>query len=591
MKKNDFLICGLIMIFSCGITFGKNNAICTKQDELYLRKILQQTWAYLDAHLAKETGFPTDSQKAGGTTNTTNIGLYLAAIGPAEKLGFITRKDALQRIDRIITSLEKIESRNGFLHNWIDVSGKTEMPDGVLAVSDFNKLVTGLILVRQFFPEIAHKASPLIERVKWGRLYDTASGKTYWGYNAKSDTPVGLGNFWLASDCRLVAFYMIASGAAPAELWDRLTRNKIHADGLTFYEPGYRFGGLFMAAMDAIFLNELATEMGSSIADLAWHQIRESKHRGLKVWGWSNCNIPGNGYTEGGFLPWWVVTPHASALVIEYYPRHVIANLRNLDAMGLRKPLTAGGKHYGFRDSVDLRTGKVDDRYLALDQAMLFLSLTNFLEQAMVRKYFANDPLVKNGIKLLGSRLEQDNNLLEKWAKRDASEPKLLSIKKPSRKNIVLNMKHPIGLTLNTNVPKSSKTNSEFTSEGLVIDFVLDEQHSEINTDITFPPIDLRNFDSIQVDCCGQSKGDFGGIRLYLYDDQGQSQYTYIDGIKPELREFNIPESSVFGMLAKPYAVNKLTIKLWATPWYYTQQYTKAKSGRLIIERITFRRK
>ncbi|MCD4650782.1 MAG: hypothetical protein K8S56_03225, partial [Candidatus Cloacimonetes bacterium] len=379
--------------------------------------------------------------------------------------------------------------------------------------------------------------------------------------------------------------------AAPAELWDRVMRNKIQADGLTFYDPGYRFGGLFMAAMDAIFLNELATEMGSSIADLAWHQIRKSRQRGLKVWGWSNCNVPGKGYTEGGFLPWWVVTPHASALVIEYYPRHVIANLRKLSAMGLRRPLTIEGKHYGFRDSVDLKTGKVDDRYLSLDQAMLFLSLTNFLEQAMVRRYFANDPLVKNGIKLLGSRLEQDNNLLKKWAKRDASEPELSSIEKPSGKNIVLNMKQPGELALNTNVSKGSKINSEFTSEGLVIDFVLDEQHNEIDTDITFPPMDLRNLDSIRIICSSRSKEDFGGVRLYLCDDQGQSQYMYVDGIGPELQKINIPNSSILGMLAKPYAVNKLTIKLWARPWYYTQQCSKAKSGKLVIEKIVFRRK
>ncbi|MGA2916276.1 MAG: glucoamylase family protein [Sedimentisphaerales bacterium] len=589
MRRKILCILGLIMAMVCGSVFG--NSVCSKQDEQYLRQILKETWAYLDSHLAKETGFPTDSQNAGGNTNTTNIGLYLAAIGPAQKMGFITRTDALQRIHKIIESLEKIESRNGFLYNWIDVGGNTKMPDGVMAVSDFNKLITGLILVRQFFPEIADKASPLIQRVQWGRLFDTASGNTYWGYDLKNDKLIGLGNFWLASDCRLVMFYMIASGSAPAEIWDKAKCNKIHADALTFYEPGYWFGGLFMQAMDAMFLDSPATkEMGNSIADFAWHQIRRSQDRGLKVWGWSNCNIPGKGYTEGGFLPWWIVTPHASALVIEYYPRHVIENLRRLDAIGLRKPLTTDAANYGFRDSIDLITGKADDRYLSLDQAMIFLSLTNFLEQGMIRKSFTNDPLVKNGFKLLGTRLAQDPNLPEKWAKRDASEPQPLSQQKPS--NFVLDMKHPDGCILNSNAAGGSKVDSKFTAEGLVIDFTTgDEQSSEINTDITFPQIDLRNLDSIQIKCCGRSKDALGGIRLYLYDDQGQSQYTYIDSLLPEMKEFNIPDSSILGMLAKPDAVNKLTIKLWPKPWFYTNQNTKAKSGIIVIEKITFKQK
>ncbi|MEN6384512.1 MAG: DUF3131 domain-containing protein, partial [Phycisphaerales bacterium] len=163
MKKKYFSAL-LVMIISTNV-FA--NSICSKQDEQYLRQLLKETWSYLDRHLADETGFPTDSQHTGGTTNTTNIGLYLASIGPAEKMGLISRADALHRINKILDSLAKIESRNGFLYNWIDVGGDTKLADGVMAVSDFNKLVTGLILIRQFFPDVTDKVSPLIERINW----------------------------------------------------------------------------------------------------------------------------------------------------------------------------------------------------------------------------------------------------------------------------------------------------------------------------------------------------------------------------------------------------------------------------------------
>jgi hypothetical protein len=583
--RNDFYFPALIAMLIYTNAFA--NFICSARDEQYLRQILKETWSYLDRHLADETGFPTDSQHAGGTTNTTNIGLYLASIGPAEKMGFISTDNALGRINKILDSLAKIESRNGFLYNWLDVGGDTKLADGVMAVSDFNKLVTGLILIRQFFPQAADKASPLIERINWSRLYDATSGRAYWGYDLKNDKPVGLCDFWLASDCRSVVFYMIASGAAPVELWDKMNRSRINADGLSFYAPGYWFGGFFMSAIDAIFLDPPdRAEMGSAIGDFAWHQICMAQQKKLPVWGWSNCNIPGKGYTEGGYLPWWVVTPHASALAIEYYPRRVIKNLRRLDKMGLRQPLPAGG-NYGFRDSVDLKTGKVDDRYLSLDQAMLFLSITNYLENQMVRKHFANDPLVQKGFKLLGNRLAQDANLLNKWQQRDSSEPKRLS-QPEVFKNIVLDMKKSDSLILNTNTVGGGKIDAKFTAEGLVIDFNSTDE-SELDTVITFPQADIRGLKAVEIVGSVRTKEEFGGIRLYLYDSQGQSLYTYTENLQPTRKIVSIPESSIYGILAQPNAVDKLVIKLWVKPWFYANQKINAKSGGITIEKIIFK--
>lgn len=582
MTINLFLS-GLILLSIFTNTFA--NTIST-QDEQYLRQILKETWAYLDSHLAPQTGFPTDSQTPGGNTNTTNIGLYLAAIGPAQKMGFISKSAALQRITKIIESLEKIESRNGFIYNWIDVTGDTKIPEGIMALSDFNKLITGLILVRQFFPEIAEKASPLIERVQWSKLYDPATGTTRWGYDLKNDKFIGSGNFWLASDSRTVMFYMIATDSAPVEIWNKAKNDKICVDDLSFYEPGYWFGGLFMQAMDAIFLESPATiQMGNSIGDFAWRQIQQSHDMNLKVWGWSNCNIPGKGYTEGGYLPWWVVTPHASAIVIEYYPQHVIKNLRTLGSLGLHKPLI-DNKQFGFRDSIDLRTGKVDDRYLSLDQAMLFLSITNYLENGMVRNYYAKDPLVIKCFAKLKKQFAQDPNLLLKWAKRDATEPPPIAHKKTL--DFTLDMTQSKNITYKISAA-GAKADSNFTPEGLCVDFTRLEETGEINLDVNFPAIDIKNLQELRITCKGKSENEFGGIRICLFDNCGQSQYCYTGSINSEMKEYIIPESSILGMLANPTAANKINLKLWSKPWFYMNQLTSAQSGTLTIQKIIFK--
>ena len=121
------------------------------------------------------------------------------------------------------------------------------------------------------------------------------------------------------------------------------------------------------------------------------------------MWGWSASAGPRGGYLGWGNIIDSVVTPHASALAINLYPQEVVSNLRMLEKLGARKPYEYQGKmhEFGFRDSIDVCSGDVADGYLILDQAMLFLSLANFLEDGIVWKTFAKSGLVKNGLRLV----------------------------------------------------------------------------------------------------------------------------------------------------------------------------------------------
>ena len=579
-----------LIVLTTGVVMAQSTAIpnndAIDSDTQYLQTIMRQTWNYLDSHIEPNTGFPTDSQTLGGSTNTTNIGLYLASIGPASKLGYISRTDAIARIQKIIDSVNKIEGKRGFFQNWVSVEGDTKITEPVLATSDFNKLITGLILVRQFFPELNDHATKIIDRVEWKRLYNPQTQNTYWGYNLIEDKPVGEGRFFIASDCRLVVFYMIATDSADPIIWEQTHRRKIKTGDLEFFEPGYHLGGMFMQAIDSIFLDEAATEIGSSIADLAWHQITDAQRRNMKVWGWSNCNIPGQGYTEGGFLPWNVVTPHASALVIDYYPKHVINNLRQLDQMGLTEPII-DNTPYGFRDSIDLKTGTVDNRYLCLDQSMLFLSLTNYTQSGLIRKTFAQDQLVKHGLRKLKNHFQKNPALLRKWAQRDASQPNPKIFSDAPMKPVMFDFTKPDSTSVYASAWQQGTINTKTTPEGLLIDFDLSgDEKSEVECKFDFAPVDSINLKEMSITCTTESAGEFGGIRVYLFDDQGQSQYAFIPEIQQGKHTYTIPNSNFKGILANPQSVSGIAIKLWKTPWYYQNQNTKAASGKLVIHNI-----
>ena len=576
---------GLLALVFC-LSAPAAPAEISEQDEAFLREVVAQSWDFLDAVRAPQTGFPTDSQNPGGHTNTTNIGLYLACLGPAAQMGLIDHGQAQERAAKIVASLGKIKHCRGFFSNSLDVEGSIEITPGISAFSDFNKLATGLILVRQFFPELEPGVSALLDRVEWGWMYDPETRLTHYGFEPDKGELVGPGHFWLASDCRSVLFFMVASGAVPPSVWDESTQQPIQADGLTFYAPGLEYGGLFMQAMDALFLDERGAQMGRSIGDLAWFQVREARRRNLPVWGWSNCNVPRNGYTEGGFIPWWCVTPHASALVIEYYPRHVVENLKKLDAMGLREPWQ--GHAYGFRDSVDLRSGTIDDRYLSLDQAMIFLALTNYLEDGLVRHAFAKDPLVARGYERLGERLACDPAQLERWAQRDATEPELVTeAEAGAGAPLPVNILTADGTKVWVNCTGTGCTASaELTTGGLTIDYDLgDENAGQVEVVLELEPVDARGLGEIRVK--GYGEQNTGPVRLYMRDDQRQTQYAWMHGFGPQSHTSTIGADQCLGLLARPQAVRTLIIDLWGKPWYYASVRTQAPRGHIIVEEIS----
>jgi len=395
----------------------------SEDDVNYIYSLAGDTWRNIDYYVAPETGFPYDSDTRSGYTNTTSIGLYLTSIVAAHEFGFLKKGEAIARIKKILNSLEKLDNWNGFLNNWISVKGITKANPGPNYISDFNKLPAALIVARQEFPEVYQQCTKILEGMNWSIFYNPATRACYSEYDIVKKK-LGGALPYLASDTHLASFFAIAAGGAPVQTWQKLNREKIEQYGLGFYKPGWNIGGLFMQAMSGIFLDERNTEMGKSTADFAYVQMLYAKERNLPVWGWSSSFIPGEKYTEGGFLLSNVVTPHASALAIIYYPNKVVENFRKLESLGARKRFEADGAlhDFGFCDAINVKTGKTtaNPTYLtSLDQTMLFLSLANYLRDGVIWRLFDKDPIVQKGKELLSGYFNVENNYLDIYDQRD----------------------------------------------------------------------------------------------------------------------------------------------------------------------------
>ena len=76
-----------------------------------------------------------------------------------------------------------------------------------------------------------------------------------------------------------------------------------------------------------------------------------------------------------------VVTPHAAFLALEFAPEETMANLAGLEADF--PDLYGRG---GFKDSVNVATGQIADRYLALDQGMVIAAAANELLDGQLQR-------------------------------------------------------------------------------------------------------------------------------------------------------------------------------------------------------------
>jgi len=422
--------------------------IFPKDDKAFLKEVARDTWEFFDKILDSEHGLPLDTvlfgEKepleattwVGDYTSVTNIGVYLMAVVSAYDMGFITREDAVQRIQKTLATVEKLEYHtSGFPYNYYDTT-TLERTSYFVSFVDSGWLMLGLYVAKNAFPEeLMAQTTRLLKRGNFSFFYDPLAKQMFHGFydnlNVFSDYHYGV----FYTEPRAASYISIARGDVPEIHWfegmvrtfpasyqwqsqspkGRVEKNLAGYKYLSgYYEwkdlkyvPSWG-GSAFEALMPAVVLKEkelapagLGKNNDAHVQGQIRYALEELK---MPVWGMSPCSVPEGGYSEYGAKPMGVkgyksgvVTPHASALALEYAPEQVVTNLRKLielyDIYG----------EYGFYDAVTVATGKIARKYLALDQGMILLAINNYLNHGALRERFHADPEMKKGEKLLAA--------------------------------------------------------------------------------------------------------------------------------------------------------------------------------------------
>lgn len=343
-------------------------------------------------------------------TSVTNIGLYIVSVLAAWELDIISRSEAVGKLDTTLTSIESLKKWHGFPQTWNHVvSLDSSKIDTCICTIDLGNLAAGLIILRQaLYDTFWNRASAILDNMEWDWLYDDSEGLPY-GCRYPNGNASGWHCDWLCADSRLAHFIGIGTGKIPANSWDELKRDredprcKYH--DLWHFEPGWDGGGLFMAFLPAIFLDEEQSELGESACNFVKDQFCYAEQIEAPAWGWSATSLPPYGEHYYGYGDKYdsVLVPHASILAVDCVPWHLLyENLGNLEALGAAQPVTDGRCtfDFGFRASVywDREQPEVCTAYLVLDQSMAFLSLFNHTTNGRIRELFCQDSITLQAI-------------------------------------------------------------------------------------------------------------------------------------------------------------------------------------------------
>ena len=156
------MVIGTLWIFApyiawiLGQSISKNRKIA-KEDKEYLQKIAEETWRYFETSFTKENNYLVpDNYQVGRKnefvmrTSSTNIGLEILSIISAYDLKIITLDKTLEKIKKVIDTINNLVKWNGHLYNWYNIKTLEPLKPEYVSTVDSGNFIGYLYVLRNF---------------------------------------------------------------------------------------------------------------------------------------------------------------------------------------------------------------------------------------------------------------------------------------------------------------------------------------------------------------------------------------------------------------------------------------------------------
>ncbi|GFP74160.1 GH36-type glycosyl hydrolase domain-containing protein [Clostridium fungisolvens] len=151
-----------------------------EKDKLLIRTLGRRTWAYYEDFVNEENNYlaPDNFQEDPNNgvafrTSPTNMAMGLMSNIVARDMGYITLFDTVDRIEKILNSMDKLDKYHGHFLNWYDTRTRTPLWPRYVSTVDSGNLVGYLWVIEEALSEYLKK--PLISDNQRNSLIDTMS--------------------------------------------------------------------------------------------------------------------------------------------------------------------------------------------------------------------------------------------------------------------------------------------------------------------------------------------------------------------------------------------------------------------------------
>jgi hypothetical protein len=368
---------------------------------------------------------------------TGGSGFGVMAILTAIERNFITRKEGVERLEKIVSFLEKADRFHGAWPHWMHgETGKVKPfskkdDGGDLVETAF--MVQGLLCVRQYFKDGNKEEKKLAGRVDklWKEVdfnwYRNGQNVLYWHWSPDYGWQM---NFPIHGYNECLILYVLAASSpthgVPASVYHEgwAENGKIKSPSehfgytLQLHHQGAPNGGpLFWAHYSYLGLDPHGLKdeyadywkenKNQTLINYTWcvKNALHYKGYGEDDWGLSS-SYSVNGYA--GHAPseerdLGVIAPTAAISSIPYTPEESIAAMKHWYS-DMKGKLWG---QYGFYDAFSETDNWYPQKYLAIDQGPQVVMIENY-RSGLLWKLFMSCPEIKAGLKKLGFQYQSD---------------------------------------------------------------------------------------------------------------------------------------------------------------------------------------
>ncbi len=432
---------GLYAVSGARIQTGKVYTITTGMDqtdkfprisdEELLTLVQQQTFKYFHEFAHPVSKMARERTTSGNTVTTGGTGFGVMSMIVAVEREFISRTEALNHIQTIVTFLETKAIRyHGAFAHWIHGETGATLPfsnyDNGADLVETSLLFQGLLAARQYFkntsPEetkLRDDITKLWEEIEWDWFQKDNEKVLYWHWSPNHGWQMNLKvSGWNES---LITYVLAASSPTHPinkDVYDQgWARNGQITNNSTYYghklplgpELGgplffahYSFLGLDPARLQDQYANYWEQNRNHTLINYRYSVDNPKKYAGYSEHNWGLTASDGNeGYSaHSPTNDKGVIAPTAALSSMPYTPEE---SMRALHFFYYK----LGDKiwsDYGFRDAFNLSEGWFDNQHIAINQGPIIIMIENH-RTGLLWNIFMEIPEIQQGLTKLGFQI------------------------------------------------------------------------------------------------------------------------------------------------------------------------------------------